>query len=248
MVKMANKHKINYCKACGRIITITSKDYCSKHLNQVKKYGKVLDNNPRNTHDPNEVRVYYDHAEVDTYDVQGNVNFTYLIDVEDVPKLVCVKWATRFHDGNPYLVSGGGDNHIVFHRMILRFPVGEVDHINRNTLDNRKSNLRVTNRFVQCRNASLRVDNHQGVRGVHFCKSKGKYIANLQYDKKRYFSPAYDTREEAVYWRYIAEQLICLDGTTYNEMDTIYECIKKVTPEQKEAIQKYFRNTSNRWG
>ena len=49
--------KENYCIICGRKISgKNSTKYCKKHLNQIQKYGKALDNNPRNKFDPNEFR------------------------------------------------------------------------------------------------------------------------------------------------------------------------------------------------
>ena len=70
------------------------------------------------------------------------------------------------------------------HRMILSPPPGEmVDHINGNTLDNRRSNLRA----VDCRtNGQNRVkmpaNNTSGFRGVWFNAKRQRWIAQAKKD------------------------------------------------------------------
>ena len=51
-----------------------------------------------------------------------------------------------------------------------------VDHINHNTLDNRKENLRLVNNSLNAKNASVRKDNNTGVRGVTFVEKENKYV------------------------------------------------------------------------
>lgn len=55
----------------------------------------------------------------------------------------------------------------------------EIDHINRNTLDNRLENLRSATSSQQKMNMSTRVDNLSGVRGVCWSNSKRKYRAYI---------------------------------------------------------------------
>lgn len=54
-----------------------------------------------------------------------------------------------------------------------------VDHINGNRLDNRKSNLRITDRFGNARNKRMQKNNKTGYKGVTKTK-KGKYIAQIE--------------------------------------------------------------------
>ena len=56
------------------------------------------------------------------------------------------------------------------HRMVMGLEHGDkkqVDHINRNTLDNRKCNLRIADATLQNINKPLQKNNKSGYRGVH---------------------------------------------------------------------------------
>jgi len=73
------------------------------------------------------------------------------------------------------------------HRLVANAPEGMVvDHLNGDTLDNRKSNLRVC---TQAENAR----NRKGTKGVCYDKSKGKWM--VRYRNK--FFGRYKTEQEA---------------------------------------------------
>ena len=78
---------------------------CYKHYNQVKKYGHVLDNNPRTRKDPNEIVIYEDHAEIVLYDNNCNETARALIDVEDVDLVKDYKWYLK-NEGYVYSNKG----------------------------------------------------------------------------------------------------------------------------------------------
>lgn len=65
------------------------------------------------------------------------------------------------------------------HRVILNRPVGMlVDHINRDTLDNRRSNLRAVTFSQNTMNQKLSVKNVSGYRGVS--GKEGKWVAAIK--------------------------------------------------------------------
>ena len=56
------------CVICGREDRYKANGMCTKHYDQWYKYGKVLDNNPRNQKDPNEIVIHDDYAEIILYE------------------------------------------------------------------------------------------------------------------------------------------------------------------------------------
>jgi hypothetical protein len=98
--------------------------------------------------------------------------------------------------------NGGYDScamHVeVARRMGLRLGKGlQIDHINHDTLDNRRENLRVVTPSQQTCNQRLRRDNTTGVKGVSFVKRAGLYHAYVAIGGKRRFSKYFATLEEA---------------------------------------------------
>lgn len=73
------------------------------------------------------------------------------IDEEDAALLLTPRWHVILPGGKPYVHSA---QHGYLHRAIMGdIPEGyEIDHINRNTLDNRKDNLRIVTRSQNLQN------------------------------------------------------------------------------------------------
>lgn len=86
------------------------------------------------------------------------------------------------------------------HRLIVGAPTGmDVDHINHDTLDNRKSNLRVCSHSENLRNRTGPNRNSKsGTRGVCWYKRDSKWHAQIKVGYRRihlgYFSNIEDAR------------------------------------------------------
>ena len=85
------------------------------------------------------------------------------------------------------------------HRLIMNCPDDKIiDHINHNTLDNRKSNLRICTHLENNRNSKKRKDGLSSqYKGVTHSKKTGKFIAQINIKNKRKRIGQYNTELEA---------------------------------------------------
>lgn len=112
------------------------------------------------------------------------------------------------------------------HRLIWLYHYGydsenDIDHIDRNKVNNRVENLREVSRSCNIRNSVNRKDNKSGVKGVTFCNDTHKWRAHIQINKKRYHLGLFRTKEGAVKARYEKECAFnwasCNDKTSAQE-------------------------------
>jgi hypothetical protein len=87
---------------------------------------------------------------------------------------------------------------IKLHRLLLSFPEDkEVDHINGNKLDNRKSNLRLVTRSQNGANKGKRKDGKSIYKGVGWHKQRQKYRARIVFNKQEIHLGLFDNEIEA---------------------------------------------------
>lgn len=124
-----------------------------------------------------------------------------LVDDDDYEKLKNnfknMKWCVTKNHKGLYAQKRTNEGKIYLHRYIMNNPNGIVDHINNNTLDNRKENLRVTTTSNNLRNGTLRTNNTTGVKGVRYDKERKKYEARIKVNYKSILLGRFDTLEEA---------------------------------------------------
>lgn len=69
---------------------------------------------------------------------------------------------------------------VYMHRIVASAPNGmDVDHINRNQLDNRRSNLRVCTKSQNLANRPKQTNNKSGFKGVYYHKPLKKWTAQI---------------------------------------------------------------------
>jgi len=124
-----------------------------------------------------------------------------LIDDEDFERVSKFKWSFRKMGGISYAFRHwrelGVKKAESIHRHILNPKPGEiVDHINRNGLDNRRSNLRICNRSENCCNRKLGKNNKSGFKGVRLNKKTDKYEVRITKNGRVFFLGCFITSKE----------------------------------------------------
>lgn len=112
------------------------------------------------------------------------------------------RWMSQFASGKFYAIGypigESATSQTMLHHLVLKMEIpDEVDHINRNPLDNRRSNLRLATSSQNAFNRSQRPDNTTGYRGVSWHKVVQKWAAKICYCGKQKHLGVFDTPEEA---------------------------------------------------
>jgi hypothetical protein len=103
------------------------------------------------------------------------------------------------------------------HRLIWMwhqgyFPEHDIDHIDRNPLNNQIRNLREASRTCNMRNTTNRSTNSSGVKGVHWFKRDKKWHAQIMANGLGYSLGDFVCFTEAVAHRLAAEQALDWEG------------------------------------
>lgn len=217
------KKKFSYCKTNTKCSVdncnnpIFCKGYCTKHYAQIQHYGKIINT----IYDKNEIIKHDDYAEIIVRNKQGAIKGKALIDLDDVDKCKRFKWG-MYSNGYFY----GNINKILrirLHRFVLGLDDwninNEVDHINRNRADNRKSNLRIVNRSDnnKNRNKSCSKAVNMNNDNVYFDKKRNRYYRRYNYQKITYNISYYKNRDDALNEMNIIRQILSKGDTiTYS--------------------------------
>lgn len=87
---------------------------------------------------------------------------------------------------------------IYMHRQLMRAMPGiEVDHRDLDSLDNRRSNMRLATRGQNGSNRSVQRNNTSGFKGVCWDKAKQKWSSHIKVDGRQRFLGYFATPEEA---------------------------------------------------
>jgi hypothetical protein len=87
------------------------------------------------------------------------------------------------------------------HRLIWILVYNEspdyIDHINRNTGDNRLCNLRSASMSQNIANSKVRIDSVSGIKGVYWHKQRKRWYARIKIGKSFKSLGSHDTKEQA---------------------------------------------------
>jgi hypothetical protein len=126
-----------------------------------------------------------------------------LVDEDDYERLNNDCWCLN---SVGYAVRTINGKQVPMHRIITSVPDGlYVDHINHDTKDNRKENLRVCTQSQNMRNARLKSNNRSGASGVYFNKQSQRWMARIKVNYKYIFLGLFKEKQDAIDARSMAE-------------------------------------------
>jgi len=155
---------------------------------------------PRPTIDPTEI-LFVDGEECKRIPLTREQ--TAIVIISDYEWLNQLRWFASWAKNTQsfYARRTGGERVTMFmHRMILGLEHEDArlaDHKNGDTLDNRRSNLRIATYSQNCANKKLRKDSTSGFNGVNFEKSMGMWLARVYFNHVEYRIGHFPTAVEA---------------------------------------------------
>lgn len=156
------------------------------------------------------------HRSHNTFDLSGdyavghdNSGNSFLFDKEEYSKIKPYYWRVG---SNKYVSMVIYDRNTkkctqyLLHRFLMN-PTSEeeVDHINHNTLDNRKSNLRIVTTAQNQMNSVVSDRNRSGVKGVNWDNNEQRWRVRISVSGKRLSLGSYKNFDDAVQCRKSAE-------------------------------------------
>ena len=185
------------CSMCGKEIerpvykvNMYKNSYCSIKCNSLAKNNKRIKFN--------EIVEYKEYAVIKICSKKhGNIEV--LIDIEDVEKCNKHCWCVTYckPTNSFYVMTKVKEKGIKLHRLVMQPEDGmDIDHLNHDTLDNRKSNLRICTRQENNLNIHKNSNNKTGYRNI--CFVKNRYIVQLSRSGKKIFVKRCLTLDEAV--------------------------------------------------
>lgn len=196
----------NKCEICGKSNTetriIKSKKFnmtlCNRHYIQLQVHGKIFESTNRN----NNKIITKDNYVIMNIEKNEKV-YEVKIDIDDIDKIIKYRW---FINDSGYAMTHINNINTRMHRLILNFPDCEIDHINRDKLDNRKINLRSATHQENSANNPVRRTNNSGVIGVSFDKHNNKWRSQITYNFKDYNLGRFTDKNDAIKARLNAEK------------------------------------------
>lgn len=236
-----------YCEICGRPskkkIQLGGYLLCSKHMHQLHKYGKFLDNIQRTNQDLNDYKISSD-GKLVVFNVynQKNVKIAeFIIDFEYIELVKYHKWRISHNHivtGLPYKGTQKDLAWIITGITKEQIDAGYVvDHIDGNPYNNRKNNLRICKQSDNTLNRSFMSNNTSGFTGVSYRKHRNIFDPEIRAGYKRCHLGCCRSFKEAVYKRYYAELLLFGKYANEQEQNKKLKFIQDLSQIKKQELE-----------
>lgn len=200
-IKYARKF-LTTCCICGHksVSMVEGKEYCQRHYMQLYHHQQILD---YSIYERNEVIKYNTYAEILLKNKYGEEVARTKIDLEDVEKVSPFKWYCCEYENFKQYCQGTLSNgeKIRLHHFVLNINKNTlqgkvVDHINGDSLDNRKINLRIVSQQENLWNMKPN-DPMKGIRIYYLKDGTPRYGARITINYKTISLGTFDTLEKA---------------------------------------------------
>lgn len=211
--------KFNHWKVLRKLPSKNGMSYyeceCDCELHTIKAVrGVALKNGKSKSCGKGKHRINFYSKNFNNYRIINNYvefydkNFTCYIDLDDLNKINDCHWfCKKDRNGD---IRWESTKHGLLHRFLMNYPQCKIDHIDGNSNNNRKQNLRESTTSQNAWNAKNNKRNTSGCKGVD--KNNNAYI---NYKGKRIKLGKYKTFEEAAYARYYAEIVLYKNYSIY---------------------------------
>lgn len=137
--------------------------------------------------------------------------FEFIIDLDEYDKIKNIHWGLNaiygYTDKYENVYYAFNSKLGFLHRFIMNAPKGMVvDHIDGNTLNTRKNNLRICTHTENCRNRKRQFNNTSGYQGVTWDKNTNKWMSYICVDTHQKTLGYFNTPEEAHVCRVLADE------------------------------------------
>jgi len=180
-----------------------SNGYCQKHRDQMRYHGMIL---KRTTRDPNEIEIIDNVCKMELYNIVGEIIGETTFDLEFKPEIEQYKWHIN---GNGYVQctyydkTTGQQHEMSLHGAIIHLSgqtipdKHNIDHKDRNKLNNLKDNLRIVTESQNQQNREVQSNNMIGLKGVNWHVRNEKWVAQIGINGNQEHLGYFDTAEDA---------------------------------------------------
>lgn len=232
------KYRLTKCLNCGAIIPSDMRDF---RTNPPKRC--VFCSNIGNHYNLD--------TNTNTWTVRGDVAIcnvifkgeviSFYVDADRYEDVSKYTWRISQKKNKYYVITGSQKKNtmIYLHQYIMGEIIDgmEIDHIDGNSLNNRRINLRYTTRQENIDNIqATRIDNKIGIRGVCYNKKSKQWKIDFIYHGQRFYTKHWNTIEEAVYARYCFEKYFGMNLVENNPLARNY---KLEDINKRKEIEKY---------